>query len=454
MTPPIRAAWLSLALVSVVLAPRAEAAEEARVLWRARLERPPLERPPRLPLPRGGTTSMPRGELPLGSIFSGLFRDPADPELTFWCVTDRGPNGQLLHDGVLRRTFAAPDFQPRIIKVRVSGEPPARIEIVQQRPLRRADGRPVSGLPNHAAIDERPYDQSGRNVLPYDSGGLDPEDLVRLSDGSFWVAEEYGPSLVRVSPNGQVRARVAPVGRGLVAGGFLVREELPSVLGRRQANRGFESLALSGDGRTLYAASQSPLFHPDAETGLRSRILRVFAFDATDGRPTAEHAVVLEPAAAFGEAEQDAVKVSGLAWAGEGRLLVAERSDLRLRLQLVDLRQATNLLGSSWDDIVKRPALEALEPEALAAAGVVVAAKELVLDVSELVPDAPAKLEGLALIDASTVVVGNDNEYGVAGWDPKLRPVLAERPSELIAIRLARPLPLPESRSGAGARPD
>ncbi len=407
------------------------------MLWRAS-----LERPPRLPLPRGGTRSMPRGELPLGSIFSGLFRDPKDPELTFWCVTDRGPNGQLLHDGVLRRTFAAPDFQPRILKVRVRTGEPARIEIVHQRPLRRADGRPVSGLPNHAAIDETPYDQGGRSVLPYDPGGLDPEDLVRLPDGSFWLAEEYGPTLVRVSPNGQVRARVAPVGRGLVAGGFLVREELPSVLGRRQPNRGFESLALSGDGRTLYAASQSPLFHPDADTGRRSRILRVFAFDVEDGRPVAEHAVVLETAATFGEADQNEVKVSALAWAGEGRLLVAERSDLRLRLQLVDLRGATNLLGSRWDDITQRPALEALDPEALGAAGIAAAAKELVLDVSALLPDAPAKLEGLAVIDASTIVVGNDNEYAVAGWDQKLRPVLADRPSELIAIRLPRPLPL------------
>jgi hypothetical protein len=402
------------------------------VLWRA-----PVDAPPTLAPPSGSATPTLAETLRLGSFFSGVFRDPHDGPLELWAVTDRGPNAEVMVDGMRRRILAVPDFQPRLVKVRVVGDGAARrTDIVEQRPLRYADGRPLSGRPNVSAGDETPYDVRGRELLSFDPGGMDIEDLVRLPDGSFWVVEEYAPGLAHVSAEGEILTRLVPTGRG---GGS---EMLPALLARRRKNRGFESLALSGDGRTLYAALQSPLVHPDMETSDASRLVRMFTLDAASGRPSREQVVVLETAATYGETAQSEVKISSAAWLAEGRLLIGERTDARLRLYLVDLRKATNVLDTAWDDASRLPALESLTPDALAGHGLRAARKELVLDLFQILPQAPEKLEGLAVLDAHTVVVGNDNEFDVAGWDERGRPLAAHRPSELIAVHLDKPLPV------------
>jgi hypothetical protein len=56
-----------------------------------------------------------------------------------------------------------------------------------------------------------------------------------------------------------VLGRLVPRGLGLPGAGYPVAESLPAVLTDRQANRGFESLAIAPDGRTLYAALRFPV---------------------------------------------------------------------------------------------------------------------------------------------------------------------------------------------------
>nr|QQZ48844.1 esterase-like activity of phytase family protein [Phenylobacterium glaciei] len=48
--------------------------------------------------------------------------------------------------------------------------------------------------------------------LGADPNGADSEAVVALSDGSFWVAEEYGPSLMKVGADGMVERRWTPKG--------------------------------------------------------------------------------------------------------------------------------------------------------------------------------------------------------------------------------------------------
>jgi hypothetical protein len=67
-----------------------------------------------------GTISNDRKIL-LGSIGSDLWRGPDDPEGVFWMITDRGPNGQIKVNGENRRTFPVPEFNPAILRVKVSG---------------------------------------------------------------------------------------------------------------------------------------------------------------------------------------------------------------------------------------------------------------------------------------------------------------------------------------------
>jgi hypothetical protein len=98
----------------------------------------------------------------------------------------------------------------------------------------------------------------------------------------------------------------------------------------------------------------------------------------------------------------------------------------------VDLSKATNIVASKWDDLAARPTLESLAPEALDKAQVVPAAKTLVLDLNSVVADLPSGLGGLAVVDAHTFVVGNDNGF----------PIAEAPPSELLYFSVPAPLPL------------
>jgi hypothetical protein len=52
-------------------------------------------------------------------------------------------------------------------------------------------------LSNQDGHDEKPYTWDAKTALPYNPDGLDTEDLVAAPDGTFWVVDEYSPSLVR-----------------------------------------------------------------------------------------------------------------------------------------------------------------------------------------------------------------------------------------------------------------
>ena len=169
-----------------------------RAWWAARvLGDVPLGRFSNALLP--GSVADDRG-VDLGGIGSDIY--PAGRKGEFWTVTDRGPNGQIKVDGKKRRTFPVPGFDPAIVKVRVVGD---RVAGAQGDPdHRHTSGKPVTGLPNQAARDEAPYTYDAKTPLTYNPNGLDTEGIVRAADGTFWLADEYGPSLVHVSARGKV----------------------------------------------------------------------------------------------------------------------------------------------------------------------------------------------------------------------------------------------------------
>lgn len=382
----------------------------------------------------------------IGGIFSGLFKDPRDPFLTFWAITDRGPNGEISVGGSNRRTFPVPEFDPAILFVRVQAgaDSPAELKIYEPKYLRTTAGQPVTGLPNRPNVDETPYDYTATTPLAFNMDGLDTEGLVRAPDGDFWICEEYGPSVLRVGFDGIVKMRYVPQGSGITSRGYPVSETLPAVYAKRRSNRGFESLAISKDGTTLYTIIQSPLRNPDAATGNASRIIRVLALSTATGMPTAEYVFVTETIQSFGETNQADMKISETVWVNRTTLLVDERTDKIARIYAIDLASATNVLGTKWDDPAQRPTLEALTPADLATNAIVPARKTLVVDINQVVgTKTPEKIEGLAIQDPWTIVVGNDNDFDILqGFDAagNLKPTGAL--CELLFIRLSQPLAL------------
>lgn len=369
-----------------------------------------------------------------GGAGSGLF--PAGRAGEFWLVTDRGPNGQPTVDGEKRRTFPVPEFTPAIVRVALAR---GTATIKQYIPIVGASGRPVTGLSNQAGHDETPYTWDGRTALPHNPSGLDVEDLVRTRDGDFWLVDEYGPSLVRVSRDGRVLERHVPAGLGLTGADYPVKETLPAILASRQQNRGFEGLAISSDERTLYLAVQSPLANPDKKAAKKSRIGRILTFDLRHRKVTGEYPYRFEDVTTFDpkvNGDQSEMKISGLAYAGRGRLLVDERTDNVARVYSIDLTRAANLLGGPYDDPKTSPSLE----EGAGASDLRLPAKSLVLEPNVLVPSLPGKIEGLAVLDPRTIALANDNDFGLGDFGPDGRLVDSGVPNRLVVIRLPRAL--------------
>ncbi|MFI6033494.1 esterase-like activity of phytase family protein [Streptomyces sp. NPDC051315] len=352
-----------------------------------------------------GTVADDRG-VDLGGIGSDLY--PAGREGQFWTVTDRGPNGQIKVDGVKRRTFPVPGFDPAIVRIQVTGE---TVKVLQAIPLTTRSGGPVTGLSNQEGRDEAPYSHDATTPLPYNPNGLDTEGIVRAADGSFWLVDEYGPSLVHVSARGKVLTRYVPEGLNLAGADYSVVEALPGVLLHRKINRGFEGLAQLPGG-DLALAVQSPLSLPDTDAGEASRTVRLLRFSPKKKAVTAEYAYRFDPVEVVDPGEDDTseLKISSVVAVGGDRLLVEERTDKAARLHLVRLDRGANILGGRWDDEATSPSLEQLDDPK--ASGVPVLSKRLVVDLGT-VAGVPGKIEGVARVDHDTLALINDNDFGM-----------------------------------------
>lgn len=375
-------------------------------------------------------------QLLLGGIGSDLWHGASDPPNEFWMVTDRGPNGQIKVGDANRRTFPIPEFDPVILHVRVEG---GAITILQALPILGQSGQPVTGLSN-LDRDEPPYDYRAQTRLPLNPNGLDTEGLVRTVDGTFWLVDEYSPSLLKIDSTGKVVKRWVPEGVALTGTDYPVAATLPAIYGKRKGNRGFEGLGLSPDGKFLAIALQNPLLNPDANTGNASRNTRILLFDPVAERVTAEYAYRFEAAATFDPKapKADEMKLSAVVVLNATTLLIEERTDNVARLYLCDIGGATNLFGTKWDDAAASPTLEASDN--LPGVGVVPLPKILALDLAA-VAGVPGKIEGVAVLDRNTVVIANDNDFDIGDFDQSGNNKGTGAKSRILVIRLERSLP-------------
>lgn len=128
---------------------------------------------------------------------------------------------------------------------------------------------------------------AGDASRPLTGGDIDPESMVVMPDGSFWIGDELGPWLLHFSASGNLLA--APFEAHSQDGSVLRSPNHPEVLQRRavanlRASSGFEGLAMLGRGRArrLYALLEKPLpDEPDA------RDLQLLEFEPGRGRWTA-----------------------------------------------------------------------------------------------------------------------------------------------------------------------
>lgn len=411
---------LAALLLSAAILPAAQAAETLTSY---------TSTDPKLAL---GSISVPGGktrELNVG-IGSGAGRRAGDPAMTFWTISDRGANftcgdvkdvfgvdgKTICGDLKGARIYAQPDYSPTIYRITLQDGGTYSVDTVL--PLRDGDGKPVNGLLNpltHAST-EQPIDLSGHK-LEQNPDAVDAEAIVPMADGSFWVSEENGPSLLHVAADGKILRRVVPQGTedDFKGAHYPVDGGLPAVLARRFLNRGLESLAITPDNKRLATIIQNPLANPDADAYKVSKNARLWTLDPATLAVTGEYVYTLDDPQSFRldpSDKQNSPRISEMMGLGSDRFLVLERTDGTTKLYEVSLAGATDVHGTAWDDLATAPSLE--QSKDLAAAKIVPVTKILRFDSADH-PEVPVKIEGLALTGDGSLLMINDSDFGITG---------------------------------------
>jgi len=338
------------------------------------------------------------GRIPLGGL-SALFYDRASSRenkskfksrnIILWSLTDRGPNSppfEVGSDHAIGRTLMLPNFSPSIIRIEYNLDS-QRVFHTSLIKLKNPIGMPGTGRANR---DQKVYPDLGQERLfdlnmkeiDGDPWGVDPESIARDRLGFFWLGEEYGPSLLKVAPDGRILGRYLPLNSPPSMFGTRV---LPAVFSQREPNRGFEALAIREN--TLYAFLQSAITSKDPV----SRV-RLLEFDLTSEKVVGSYFYPLSrPEAKLGDASVDE---SGNLYILE-HYLNKKQNEAHRAVFKVDLSQATNLeLGG--DERSAIPAHTSLS-----------------WDLKGLGTDEFDKLEGLAILDENNFLIFQDNDFNV-----------------------------------------
>ena len=324
----------------------------------------------------------------------------------FYALTDRGANVKISGGKI----FPTPDYTPRIghFKLLEDGTVGMLNEIVFKDPL----GNLISGRPNPAgfgATGEIAYDVD-KNILNTDRYGLDSEGLVALKDGSFWVSDEYGPHIVHFDAAGIELERISPL--NVNTGG----RKLPAVFERRWANRGMEGLAITPDEKMLVGIMQSTLYNPSKAEVADFTITRIVTFELATGE-TKQYLHRQEKAK---NSNSEIVALSNT------EFLIIERDGkftgdtptAQKHIYKINISNATDVSGDDFTAmggmLVNGKTIEQNTWGELSAANIVPVTKTLAVDLVAALGDYPHdKLEGIWLIDNTTLGVLNDDDFAV-----------------------------------------
>ena len=285
----MRRFWLSLALAAIASAPSCGAWAEPTFVNGLVIPGDTLD-----------ATRKPGANAGRFGFFSDLYYDPVREE--WWALSDRGPGGGVLDYATRVQRFTL-DVHPvtgRISKFRV------------KETIKFTDPKGMLSAPTNPAVGDRKA-LNGLNPLALNGNAgvlgrsFDPEGLViDPRTCRFLVSDEYGPSVYEFSRTGAlVRVFKTPdnlVPKAAGAVNYVADRDGGQNAGR-QDNRGFEGLAITPDGKKLYAVLQDPLVNePTPNNGRNGQNLRIVVFDndrhsPTYGASVAQYAYQLEPQA-------------------------------------------------------------------------------------------------------------------------------------------------------------
>ncbi|HVO02525.1 MAG TPA: esterase-like activity of phytase family protein [Candidatus Cybelea sp.] len=321
----------------------------------------------------------------LGGIGSGMVADVSSWKKngdsytgTIYFLPDRGWN-----------TEGSVDYPGRLQKFAVTlmpytGKDPLPAGPAQQAQLKldyqdaivfhEADGTQTTGLD---PTDVRKA-ANGFPDLPVANGhiSLDDEGVALAPDGTFWVSDEYGPYIYHTKADGTLISAIQPPQAFIPmrngaenfssdnppAGGAEPKPKNPE--SGRQNNQGFEGLALSADGKQLYALLQSATIQDGGAGGsspkrFNTRFLAYDIGDAAQPKLTAEYVVQL-PRFKDAKGKDLVAAQSEMHALDDHRFLVIARdsghgsglkdaTSVYRSVDLFDTTGATNIAGTDFD---------------------------------------------------------------------------------------------------------
>ena len=357
-----------------------------------------------------GVDSTIKAQFPQGfllAVGSGLYFNGKEGDaLTFYAITDRGPNGDSpkYKNGdaaaVATKTFPAPHFTPTLAKISITD----KAEITSVKPLNNS-GVNISGLP----IPKGTIGSSGETPLNEklapintDSNGLDSEALAKDSAGNLWTCDEYGPFIVKMDTNGKILKKYSP------------SVELPAILAQRQANRGCEGLTITPNGN-VYALIQSTL-DVDGKTKAKALFTRIVELNPTTGatKMFGYPIVAADYATDVSKPKNNKAKLGDIVALNNTQFLVIEQGEfadgkIHNYVYLLDLANATDLSAKKVD---AKELEYVTKLSDLTTAQIVLGSKKRLFDLKDYGWLAE-KAEGLALIDSKTIAIINDNDFGL-----------------------------------------
>lgn len=361
--------------------------------------------------------------------FSGIFPVANTNGKEFWIVSDRGVNIDAANANpsgchpTYDKIYSFPSYSPKIHRVRLNGD---SVQILQTISVKRPGGTGATGIINPTGFGstsaEVPSTDTVQNCANFaaktvakDIWGIDCEGIAVDKSGYFWLCEEGGPSVWMLDQNGVVVKRYSPYAN--LVGAQPQDVQIDTVFKYRKNNRGFEGITITPNGK-IYAIIQSPILYPTTSVGENTRIHRILEIDPATNA-TRMFAYLNDGIIGSSGSNQIRLrdwKIGDLAAINDTTFLVIEAAlrgttDIK-RVYKINISAATPVHSGLYGGVT----LEALVDSAgLATNAIVPVKKSLFMDINAVGWD-PAldKTECLAIVNDSTVIIGNDNDYGQA----------------------------------------